>query len=179
MSLKQVRAEFEAARWEFLRIFGVAAHTAGAAGWQSNQRSREVYDEAGLLYASDTRGARPFFPRIDGQDFKTLEIPSTLPTFDEVMGRPEFPDRTIVPYYLSRLQDDRPNIFTLHAEIEGMGKRALFRELLQAGKDAGVEFVRLDELAREILADRGAIPICDQAMEEIDGRSGLVATQVV
>src|ERR1039457_2036129 len=45
MDLASVRAEFAAARAEFARIFGVEANTAGAAGWQSNSRSREVYDE--------------------------------------------------------------------------------------------------------------------------------------
>jgi hypothetical protein len=39
-----------------------------------------------------------------------------------------------------------------------------------------VKFVRLDEEAREILANRTAIPVCDQVLASIDGRSGLVAT---
>ncbi|HTQ29819.1 MAG TPA: 4-deoxy-4-formamido-L-arabinose-phosphoundecaprenol deformylase [Opitutaceae bacterium] len=177
MPLAEVRAEFIAARAEFLRVFSRESHTAGAAGWQSNARSREVYDEAGLLYASDTRGTFPFFPRIDGKVFRTLEIPSTLPTFDELLGRPEYPEEKIVPHYLSLLRADRPNVFTLHAEIEGMGKRALFQALLEACKGAGVEFIRLDDLARELLADRAAIPVCDQVLAEIDGRSGVVATQ--
>lgn len=177
MTLEEVRAEFVAARAEFLRIFGSESHTAGAAGWQSNARSRQVYDEAGLLYASDTRGNVPFFPRIEGRVFKTLEIPSTLPTFDELMGRPEFPDDRIVQHYLSLLQDDRPNVFTLHAEVEGMGRRTLFQQLLTACKKVGVEFIRMDDLARELLANRTTIPVCDQTMAEIDGRSGLVATQ--
>jgi peptidoglycan/xylan/chitin deacetylase (PgdA/CDA1 family) len=177
LPLEEVRAEFIAARAEFLRIFGQEAQTAGAAGWQSNARSREVYDEAGLLYASDVRGGAPFFPRIDGKGFQTLEIPSTLPTFDELMGRPEYPDEKIVPHYLSLLRSDRPNVFTLHAEIEGMGRRAWFRDLLAACRKAGVQFIRLDDLARELLADRAAIPIRDQVRAEIDGRSGTVATQ--
>ncbi len=179
MSLDAVRAEFIAARAEFLRIFGTEAHTAGAPGWQSNARSRQVYDEAGLLYSSDVRGTTPFFPRIDGQVAKTLEIPSTLPTFDELLGRPEYPEEKIVAHYLSLLRDDRPNIFTLHAEIEGMGKRPLFRALLDACYKAGVEFIRLDHLARELLNNRTNIPIHDQIPAEIDGRSGLVATQVM
>ena len=177
MSLGEVREEFIAARAEFLRVFGSEAATAGAAGWQSNARSREIYDEAGLLYASDTRGGAPFFPRIDLKVFRTLEIPSTLPTFDELMGRPEYPDDKIVAHYLSLLRDDRPNVFTLHAEIEGMGRRALFRDLLAACRGRGVEFVRLDSLAKELLANRAAIPTCDQVLAEIDGRSGVVATQ--
>lgn len=177
MSLDEVRAEFGRAREEFRRVFGAEARAAGAAGWQSNVRSRQVYDEAGLLYASDTRGAHPFFPRVDGHVFQTLEIPSTLPTFDELLGRPEYPEEKIVDHYLSLLREDRPNVFTLHAEIEGMGKRHLFRALLRACVLHNVQFVRLDDLAKELLAHRAAIPVCDQQQAEIDGRSGLVAVQ--
>jgi peptidoglycan/xylan/chitin deacetylase (PgdA/CDA1 family) len=177
LSLDKVRAEFTAARDEFRRIFGAEAHTAGAPGWQSNSRSRAVYDEAGLLYASDTRNGAPFFPQIDGRVFTTLEIPSTLPTFDELLGRPEYPDDRIVSHYLSLLRADLPNVLTIHAEIEGMGKRNLFRALLRAFSDHGLQFIRLDDLARELLANRAAIPVRDQVLATIDGRSGLVATQ--
>jgi undecaprenyl phosphate-alpha-L-ara4FN deformylase len=177
MDLAAVRGEFESARREFVRIFGEEAAAAGAAGWQSNALSREVYDEAVLLYSSDTRGTHPFFPRIGGVTFRTLEIPSTLPTLDELMGRPGFPDRAIAGHLVSLLRPDRLNVFTLHAEIEGMGRREIFRELLAACRDSGAEFVRLDAEARRILSDRAAVPVCDQAMAPIDGRSGLVATQ--
>ena len=175
MSLAAVREEFTAARAEFLRIFSTEARTAGAPGWQSNASSRVIYDEAGLLYASDTRNGRPFFPRLDGRVFATLEIPSTLPTFDELLGRPEYPDDRIVAHYLSLLREDGVNVFTLHAEIEGMGRRDLFRALLRAWADRGVEFIRLDAYANELLADRAAIPVRDQVYAEIDGRSGVVA----
>jgi len=83
-----------------------------------------------------------------------------------------------VPHTLSLLREDRVNVFTLHAEIEGMGRRALFRALLAACQRQRVEFVRLDAYARELLAARAAIPVCDQVLAEIDGRSGVVATQV-
>jgi len=179
MSLEEVRGEFGAARAEFVRIFGSEARTAGAPGWQSNATSREVYDEAALLYGSDTRGGAPFFPRIGGRVFKTLEIPSTLPTFDELMGRPEYPDDKIVAHYLNLMKAEaaRTHVFTLHAEIEGMGRRGLFQDLLAACRAAGVEFVRLEDYARELWANRAAIPVRDQTMGEIDGRSGVVAVQ--
>lgn len=175
LPLEKVRAEFAAARAEFRRIFGTDAHTAGAPGWQSNARSRQVYDEAGLLYASDTRNGRPFFPRVDGRVFKTLEIPSTLPTFDELLGRPEFPDDQIVAHYLSLLREDGVNVLTVHAEIEGMGKRDLFRALLRACVLHNVQFIRLDDYARELLARSTTIPVRDQVLTAIDGRSGVVA----
>jgi undecaprenyl phosphate-alpha-L-ara4FN deformylase len=177
MGVDAVREEFAAARSEFRRIFGAEARTAGAPGWQSNAASREVYEEAGLLYSSDTRGTHPFFPAIGGRVFRTLEIPSTLPTLDELMGRPEYPDAAIAPHLVSLLRPDRLNVFTLHAEIEGMGRRGIFRALLGLCRSSGVEFVRLDEEARRILVDRAAVPVCEQVMAPIDGRSGLVATQ--
>jgi peptidoglycan/xylan/chitin deacetylase (PgdA/CDA1 family) len=177
MPLPEVREEFAKARAEFTRIFGVSAATAGAAGWQANANSLQVYDEAKLLYASDTRGTFPFFPRVGERVFETLQIPSTLPTFDELLGRPEFPDDKIAAHYVSLLSADRPNVFTLHAEIEGMGKRGLFRQFLRAMVEAGVEFVRTDDLARDLLAHRETIPVCEMIMAPIDGRSGLVATQ--
>ena len=176
MTLDKVRAEFGKAREEFRRLFGTEALTAGAPGWQACALSKQVYDEAGLLYASDTRGESPFFPRINGRIFNTVEIPSTLPTFDELMGRPEYPDDKIVAHYLSLLREDRPNVFTLHAEIEGMGRIGLFRDLMTALAARGVTFVRMDSLAHEVLGNRAAVPVRDLIMGAIDGRSGLVAT---
>jgi undecaprenyl phosphate-alpha-L-ara4FN deformylase len=177
MDLAAVRAEFASARAEFTRVFGGEAHTAGAPGWQSNERSRQAYDEAGLLYSSDTRGTHPFFPSIGGRVFGTLEIPSTLPTLDELMGRPEYPDSMIAGHLVSLMDPGRLNVFTLHAEIEGMGRRRIFRQLLAACRERGVEFVRMDDEARRILSDRKRVPVCEQVMAAIDGRSGLVATQ--
>ncbi len=177
MPLEQIRSEFGRARDEFRRVFGTEALTAGAAGWQASADSRQVYDEADLLYASDTRGESPFFPRVEGRQFRTLEIPSTWPTFDELLGRPEYPEERIVAHYLSLLREDRLNVFTLHAEIEGMMKAPLFRALLKACADRGVQFVRLDDAARGLLKDRERVPCREMTMAEIDGRSGLVACQ--
>jgi len=179
MPLARVRDEFGRARDEFRRIFGCDAATAGAPGWQANAHSRQVYDEAALLYASDTRGQSPYFPAIDGRVFRTLEIPTTLPTLDELLGRPQFPEDKIVPHYVGLLRDDRPNILTLHAEIEGMSRLPLFRILLDAWLALGVEFVRMDDLAHNLLDHRGTIPIQPLVMAEIDGRSSKVATQAL
>ena len=90
---------------------------------------------------------------------------------------PEFPDSGIVPHYLKLLRSDRPNVLTIHAEIEGMGKEALFRELLEGCRAKGVEFIRLDELAETYLAAPEKIPVKDMILAEIDGRSGKVAVQ--
>jgi peptidoglycan/xylan/chitin deacetylase (PgdA/CDA1 family) len=177
MTASEVHEEFGKARTEFERIFGGPARTAGAAGWQANALSLAAYDEAGLLYASDGRGTHPFFPRCDGKTYKTLQIPSTLPTLDELLGRPEYPEERLVEHYLSLLRTDTPNVLTIHAELEGMKYLSLFRTFLEQAKARGVRFVLLRDLAADLLKDPSSIPVCDLVMGTVDGRSGTLAVQ--
>jgi peptidoglycan/xylan/chitin deacetylase (PgdA/CDA1 family) len=177
MSREAVYSEFEKARMEFERIFGEPARTAGSAGWQANSHSLAAYDEAHLLYASDTRGAHPFFPCTSGTTFKTLQIPTTLPTLDELLGRPEYPEERIVDHYLSLLRPDSPDILTIHAELEGMKKIGLFRMFLKAAQGHRVRTMKLDDLARDLLRFPASVPVCDLAIGAVDGRSGTLAMQ--
>jgi len=176
-SLEETRREFSRARGEFLRVFGCEARAAGAAGWQANAASKQVYDEAELHYSSDCRGHGAFYPRIDGRIFRTLEIPTTLPTLDELLGRPEFPDDRIIDFYMGLLKPGSPNVLTIHAEIEGMMRRGLFRGLLRAALDRGCRFATMEAVADDAL-DRAEGPaVSEMRLAGIEGRSGLVATQ--
>jgi undecaprenyl phosphate-alpha-L-ara4FN deformylase len=177
MSRDEVYREFNKARQEFERIFGEPAGTAGSAGWQANKYSLDAYDDAGLLYASDTRGYYPFYPRVEDITYKTLQIPTTLPTLDELLGRPDYPEERIVDYYLSLLQPGQLNVLTIHAEIEGMGKKSLFRTFLETIKKRGIRPIRLDAWARKLLHAPSSIPVCALVQGTVDGRSGTLAVQ--
>ena len=177
MSRDEVAREFSKARTEFERIFGTPARTAGAAGWQANAFSLEAYDEAGLDYASDARGTSAFFPRIGTRVFRTLQVPTTVPTLDELLGRPEYPVDRLVEHYLSRLRNDRPNVLTAHAEIEGMAQLDWFRAFLKVARERAVRVARLDAIANRLLKDRESQPVCDMVQDVTDGRSGTVAVQ--
>ncbi len=174
MTRAEVFAEFGKARAEFERIFGQPARTAGAAGWQANAHSLAAYDAAGLTYASDARGDYPFYPRIDGVVYSTPQIPTTLPTLDELLGRPEYPDAQLAAHYRGLLRADRQNIWTIHAELEGMAWHDWFRDCVQQLRAAGVKFVRTEELAATLAKD---LPVCDLVPGEVDGRSGMLAVQ--
>lgn len=177
MTPAEVQAELAAARREFREVFGVEAVCAAAPGWQANATSREAYDHAALLYASDSRGTCPYFPRVGARKFSVLEIPTTLPTLDELMGRPEYPDERLVPHLLSLLRPDRLNVYTLHAEIEGMKLRPIFAAFLVGLRSRGVEVVSLAQVARLCLLNPAAIPVCDLTLAPVDGRSGRLAVQ--
>ncbi len=173
MTRDEVFAEFAKARSEFERIFGEPAKTAGAAGWQANGHSLAAYDAAGLTYASDGRGEYPFYPRADGVVYRTPQIPTTLPTLDELLGRPEYPLVQLAQRYRGWLRADRPNVWTVHAELEGMAYVEWFRDCLQQLCAAGVRFVRVADIA----ATLGSVPVCDLVAGEVDGRSGTLALQ--
>jgi undecaprenyl phosphate-alpha-L-ara4FN deformylase len=177
---ERTRQEVGHAVREFERIFGQKPRMAGTPGWQANAHSFRVYDELGLLYGSDTRGPHPFFPRWGEETFHTLQIPSTLPTLDELLGRPEYPNERIIPHYLELLKeapDDYVHVHTIHAELEGRRYLRLFQELVAAAKATRVEFIKLEDYAESLLRNRAAIPVCDVLEREIDGRSGTLAVQ--
>ena len=177
MTEEEVRKEFGKARTEYERIFGKSARTAGSAGWQANAFSLGVYDEAKLQYASDSRGTHPFLPRAEGRTYRTLQIPTTLPTLDELLGRPEYPDDKLIDHYLSLLRTDTVNVLTIHAELEGMLYLDLFRGFLTQIRKRGVKIALLRDVAADLLKDPASLPVCDLVPGTVDGRSGTLAVQ--
>ncbi len=176
-SLNDVRQEFAKAINCFYKIFSHIPCSAGAPGWQANENTFQVYDEHKLLYASDCRGNHPFFPRIGAKTFKTLQIPTTLPTLDEWLGDPKFKNEDdIISSYLELLKPGL-NVLTIHAEIEGGAKSSFFERLLKKLKSETICFTDLTLEAIEILKNKNQVPVCEVVQTEIEGRAGLLAVQ--
>ncbi|MBV8535919.1 MAG: 4-deoxy-4-formamido-L-arabinose-phosphoundecaprenol deformylase [Alphaproteobacteria bacterium] len=169
-------AEIRKARQAFRTVFGFDARTAGAAGWQADAKSLAAYDACGFDYASDARGRTPFFPRARGRVFATLQIPTTLPTLDELLGRPEYPQDKLADAYRRWLREDALNVMTIHAELEGMAYRSWFQSFVD-GLRGSVAFTPLADEARACLSRRVEIPVCELAPGMVDGRSGTLAVQ--
>lgn len=161
---------------KFLEVFGRDATTTAAPGWMVTSHSLSVQDGMGLRYCSDARGEYPFFPIMDGRQFETLQIPTTLPTMDELLGMEGINESSVNDYYVCRIRPGL-NVHTIHAEMEGMRLAGTFSELLRRLVESGVRFVTLGDAAEEAL--HGSPPACRLAMEEISGRAGLVAVQKV
>ncbi|CAO4838717.1 MAG: putative 4-deoxy-4-formamido-L-arabinose-phosphoundecaprenol deformylase ArnD [Holosporales bacterium] len=175
MTEPQIRYEITKCRETFKKIFGFAPQTMGAAGWQANRLSLKAYDDTGFVYASDTRGKCPFYPKVKHTAFKTLQIPTTLPTLDELLGRAEYPFDTLIDHYLNLLNPDQINILTIHAELEGMLYLNWFKDLLIRFQEKGVVFKTLRTIVNEI--DKEKVPVCALMQGTVDGRSGTLAIQ--
>jgi undecaprenyl phosphate-alpha-L-ara4FN deformylase len=176
------RVEFERGMNAFERVFGSYPKSHAAAGWQINAHALELEREYGLSYASDTRGRTPFWPLLPQGPSTCPQLPTTLPTFDELLGR-DGVDESNIADAVFRLsgptpgppREDQLHVFTLHAELEGMRLLGSFEALLQSWQAAGAKISSLAAI-RELGLQW---PVPDQAvmMGEIPGRSGLLAVQ--
>ena len=175
------RIEFERGMNAFKRVFGFFPTSHAAAGWQINAHALELEREYGLQYASDTRGQTPFWPLLEGGRSSCPQLPTTLPTFDELLGREGVDESTIAEAVFRRSERNAASgagplqVFTLHAELEGMLLLNSFESLLTQWQAAGVTIARMAAIHRQAVQR----PLPDQTviMGEVPGRSGLLAIQ--
>lgn len=176
-SAEWTRRQLALARERFEEIFGRPALVHGAAGWQMNAAAYRLEAELGFRYASDTRGRSPYMPVVDGTPAGCPQLPSTLPTLDELIGRDDLPEGTPAAALTKATEDGRPtgHVFTLHAEIEGGQLRDAFGALLGAWRAQGYALGTLEESFRGI--DPASLPRCEAAKGTVPGRSGTLAVQ--
>jgi len=172
----QIRNEIEEAIEAYRAIFDHLPVAFAAPGWRVNDLALKALSACGFAYFSNTRGREPYRCRASGVPISIPEIPTTLPTLDEVMGRPELRDNSqIIRFYLDRLDEARLNVHTIHAETEGMGQLDCFVGLLRAIKERGGSFVKLEDVAADL--KHAEPPVYDVVRVELDGRAGWVAGQ--
>jgi peptidoglycan/xylan/chitin deacetylase (PgdA/CDA1 family) len=173
------RVEFERGLEAFERVFGFLPQSHAAAGWQINAHALDLEREHGLRYASDTRGAAPFFPLLAQGPSPCPQLPTTLPTFDELLGRDGIDESSIADAVFARSRsssDPRLQVFTLHAELEGLLLLDAFESLLLKWRDCGAQLSRMAKIHE--LAMQSRLPDQTVVMGEVAGRSGLLATSI-
>ncbi len=173
----EARAEFEPGFRAVAEALGCNPEGSAAPGWQCSAASLAAQDALGIRWHSDTRGRFPFVPCAGGREYEGLEIPSTLPTLDEVLGSPEMGDLAPEEYFARRTDHDGLNVFTLHTESEGGHYLPFMRALILRWKADGATFVRLSDVARRLAPQRASLPRAEVVWGELPGRAGAVACQ--
>jgi peptidoglycan/xylan/chitin deacetylase (PgdA/CDA1 family) len=164
--------ELELAFDRFEEVFGGPAQVHGAAGWQVNRHALKFLDQSGIAYASDTRGTAPFLPAWEGERFSCPQLPTTLPTLDEVLG---LPGVDVLSSLLEKTESKSAHVYTAHAELEGGKLAGTFERLMEGWKRQGYEVCDLKSLCNEIEIRR--LPVHEIQYGEVPGRSGTLALQ--
>lgn len=185
---ERIRVEMSRAARAFESVAGHPCMAFAAPGWQATEASLRIEQEMGLSYASDTRGWCPFLPLVDGAPSSVPQLPTTLPTLDELLADPAVAEADLLDHVLGLCERApaplRPgagppgaaHVFTAHAEIEGKGWIDWFEQFLLGLRQAGAEFFTLAELAAAVTGTGAGVPARVVA-GRLPGRAGTVACQ--
>ena len=174
MSAAEMANELEKGLAFLAGVTGGIVRTSAAPGWRANAQLLEVKMRFPFEYNSDCRGVSPFYPVVDGKRLGQLQIPVTLPTYDEALGRDGVTGENYNDRLFALLTEERPNVLTIHAEAEGGKCAQMFREFVAKCVAGGWEFVPLRELAAEFGPSAGEgriVPL------PFPGREGWLACQ--
>ena len=183
------REQMRLAVQRFTRVFGVAPVVHGAAGWQMSEAALLAEEALGFRYASDTRGSAPFVPWIEGRRGRCPQLPTTLPTLDELIGLEGVSGASVHERLLQLTAPPAAgaslaagaaasaglHVFTLHAELEGMKLLGSFERLLEGWRAQGYALVSLAQAFASLHVER--LPAARIEAGGVPGRSGTLALQ--
>jgi undecaprenyl phosphate-alpha-L-ara4FN deformylase len=155
----------------FERAVGRAPDCSAAAGWVCNDRALLAKQTFGFRYNSDCRGRSVFAPTA-GERTLAPQIPTTLPTYDEVIGRNGIDDASYNAWLLDQVRPGQLNVLAVHAEVEGRVCAPLFDGFLTLCKQREIAPVPLRALLGGTAPPREPI-----ALAPIAGREGDVCWQ--
>ncbi len=156
------------------KLLGKKPVSFAAPGWMINAHALAFFEEQGFAYASDTRGRSPFYPRMAGRVFKTPQIPSTLPTLDEMVGL-EGDDETSLADFFARSLTDGLNVLSVHTELEGNRWTGFLASFIKQSIERGWRYERLVDIAGSLRP--AGLPVCECLYGNVRGRAGEVTLQ--
>jgi len=170
-------AEMQRACERYTEIFGTAPLTHGAAGWQMNAHALRLTQRLGFEYCLDSRGTHPYLPVWHAELIRCPQLPTTLPTLDELIGRDAINQGNVAAHLLEATKEPRAagHVFTLHAELEGMALAPVFEQLLIGWKAQGWTLASTRSLLETL--QPLALPRCEVGPGTIEGRSGELLVQ--
>ncbi len=173
MSSLQIEASLTKGVKRLTEICGQAPISSAVPGWRCTDTLLAEKAKQPFKYNSDCRGEFIFRPIVDGKALKQVQVPVTMPTYDEVLGRDGINDDNYNDFMLSQLKPGKLNVLTIHAEAEGGKCLKMFEQYIKRAQQDGWCFVTLGELVNETKD----IPEGKIAQEAFPGREGWLGVQ--
>ncbi|UZJ58383.1 4-deoxy-4-formamido-L-arabinose-phosphoundecaprenol deformylase [Pseudomonas sp. KU26590] len=154
-------------------ILGHPVTCSAAAGWRADERVVQAKEAFGFRYNSDCRGMSIFRPVLADRALGTPQIPVDLPTYDELVS-PQLDAQSFNDDILRRFAAWKLNVYTVHAEVEGIVMAPAFRALLSEAKTRSIEFQPLGALLPDSLDQ---LPSGHLVRGALRGREGWLGVQ--
>ena len=171
MTLAEIDRDLRQAFDGLTRIVGVPPTCSAVPGWKANRLVLAGKAAFPFKFNSDCRGNRVFIPMVEGEPLQ-VQVPATLPTYDEVIGQAGLTDATYNEFLLSKFVSSGLNTLTIHAEVEGDSRLELFVRFLELAAARGIDFAPLGDFVGAGVPERGEI-----VPGSVPGREGWVAVQ--
>lgn len=170
MSRAQLKSEIAKGYKMLQALLGRPISCSAVAGWRCTPEVLTLKEQFYFRYNSDCRGESIFRP---GKGMAP-QIPVTLPTYDELIGRSGLNKKNYNAAILNLIRPDTLNVYTIHAEVEGITCASMFEQLLFAAQQKKIKFVPLIELLGD---NDGQWPIDSIVNLPMAGREGWISQQ--
>jgi peptidoglycan/xylan/chitin deacetylase (PgdA/CDA1 family) len=171
------RGQMQLACERFTDIFKDAPRAHAAAGWQMNVHALRLTQMLRFEYCSDGRGTHPHLPVWNAELIRCAQLPTTLPTLDELIGTDDITPENVAARLLERTasRPEQGHVFTLHAELEGMRLAPVFEQLIGGWKTQGYMLTSMRTLFERL--QPLALPRHEVGLGSVAGRSGTLLVQ--
>ena len=173
MSAEAIRLELEKGKGLLEQIAGIPVCCSAAPGWRCNDTVLLEKEPLNFLYNSDCRGRSIFFPTTTQGQLTQPQIPTTLPTYDELIGKNGVTEKNYNDHLLKFFTPNQLNVLTIHAEAEGISCQSMFQEFLERARTRSIHFVPL----KNLLAEENQVGTARMIMGKIAGREGWLSCQ--
>jgi undecaprenyl phosphate-alpha-L-ara4FN deformylase len=173
-SAEETREQYQQALQALERLTGQKPIAHAAHGWQMNRTAFRLSQLNQLSFASDCRGFSPFWPVVEGEYIRCLQIPVTLPMLEELL-----PVQSADAAVQSLLQTTAAATTDLHVFNIAADFDVQYSEQLAALLDGwiaqGYQLVSLGGLKSSL--DLQTVPYHHVGQAQVSGRVGLLSVQ--
>lgn len=171
------RPEMDRAFRRFSALMGQPPRLHSAPGWQMSRDAYRYQQQLGYDYASDCRGSHPFIPVCQAEIVAVPQLPTTLPTLDELLGHGKQTPDTVAQHLLglTARQPRDGHVYTVQADLEGIHYLPVLEQLLLGWRDQGYELVSTRALFDSL--ELAGLPHHEVEAGDIPGRHVPVARQ--